>query len=109
MISIVKDNYKYIYVKQTDTEELYDLDFDPNEEHNIISTHVIDKDRNLNVCISDEYFYPYWERSFEALKELREIKNQIYRSASKWYMFKFYMKPYFIKLAFKKIKKKLFR
>lgn len=109
MICIVKKNYKYIYVKQTNTEELYDLDFDPNEEHNIISTHVIDKDRNLNVCISDEYFYPYWERSFEALKELREIKQQIYRSASKWYMFRFYMKPYFIKLAFKRITRKIFR
>lgn len=109
MIAIIKNNYKYIYVKQTNSEELYDLDFDPKEEHNIISSHFIDKDRNLNVCISDEYFYPYWDKAFEALKELRKIKNEIYRSASKWYMFKFYLKPYFIKLAFKRIKKKVFK
>lgn len=107
-IGIVKGKFKYIYVKQTDSEELYDLEFDPDEKHNIADIVQFDRDRKVNICVPDEYFYPYWDEAQAAVKELREIKNGMYRSAGKLFLFKFYMRPYFFKRGLNKIKRKIF-
>lgn len=108
-IGIIKGKYKYIYDKQTDSEELYDLEFDPREDHDVSKYIHFNKDRKLPICASDEYYYPYWDEALKAVVELRKIKDEMYRSASKWTMFKFYLKPYFFKIALKRIKKKIFR
>ncbi|MGN1080771.1 MAG: hypothetical protein ACI4QV_01640, partial [Acutalibacteraceae bacterium] len=107
--AVVKGKFKYIYNKIDDSEELYDLEFDPSEERNLAKHILLDRDRGIQTVISDEYFYPYWDESDKALSQLREIKNGFYKSASKSELFRFYFKPYFFKRALKKIRRKIFK
>ncbi len=78
-LAIIKGNYKYIYNKRTKTEELYDLQFDPEENCNIVSDRIYDIDRRVMTPLKQVYFYPRWDEAKEALNELRQEKNRIWR------------------------------
>lgn len=81
-VAIIKDNYKYCYDKETKTEYLYDLEFDPNENHNLVYPEFYDTDRYLWYSTSQCFYYPHWERATEALAELREIKKNMWKTGS---------------------------
>lgn len=81
-LAIVYDHYKYIYNKQNNTEELYDLDFDPTEEFSIIEDYIYDKDRKINAPSRELYYYPDWDSLPEVRKLLRDEKNRIWRNGS---------------------------
>lgn len=81
-LCIIFGKYKYIYNKKTDTEELYDLEFDPSEECNIISKTKYDSDRKIYTVLSQVYYYPSWEESQEALKEMKKYFATIWRKES---------------------------
>lgn len=78
-LAIICGKYKYIYNKRKNSEELYDLDWDPNENANLFLINVYDKDRHLKYFLSEIYFYPYWGKAKEVGVELRSLKNQIWR------------------------------
>ena len=68
-LAIYKENYKYIFNKINGSEELYDLNYDPDETCNIIEDYVFDVDRNVKSPLRELYFYPYWDR----LDEIRAL------------------------------------
>ena len=70
--AFVKDNFVYIYNKHDGSEELYDLDWDPNQEFNLIENSIYDADRKKTSLASEYYFYPYWGQ----LKEIKEFFRQ---------------------------------
>ena len=82
-LAIIRENFKYIYNKESKTEELYDLSFDPNENCNIVSKTVTDVDRKVKTPLDQVYYYPDWERAQEALAALRAEKDRIWRQESK--------------------------
>jgi arylsulfatase A-like enzyme len=51
-LAIIKDNFKYIYNKETKSEELFDLVFDPQENVNLINRFVYDNDRKTKLFLS---------------------------------------------------------
>lgn len=80
-LAIIKGNYKYIYNKQTATEELYDVIYDSAENMNLVNLLYYDVDRKVEVPLEELYYYPYWDNSQAALKEFREEKERIWREA----------------------------
>ncbi len=81
-LAIVYDHYKYIYNKQTKTEELYDLAFDPTEEFSLIEDYIYDPDRKFQAPSRELYYYPDWEKLPAVRQKLREEKNRIWRNGS---------------------------
>ena len=75
-LAIIHGRFKLIYNKAAKTEELYDLEFDPTEQCNIVSKIVIDVDRKINYALDQIYYYPYWE---EAEKEYKILKAELNR------------------------------
>ena len=81
-LAIIHNNYKYIYNKATNTEEFYDVDFDPYEHCNMISRVIIDEDRHVPTPLDQVYYYPHWDKVDEELAILRGEFNRIWRSES---------------------------
>lgn len=79
-LAIIKDNYKYIYTKRTGEEELYDLQYDPEEHFSIMQDKWFDVDRKLYVESKEEYYYPFWDK-LPALREMfQQERKRIWRN-----------------------------
>ena len=78
-LAIISEKYKYIYNKKTKTEELYDLEFDPDEHCNIVASVVFDVDRKVKTPLNQVYYYPHWDEAQLALSKLRAEKDRIWR------------------------------
>jgi hypothetical protein len=78
-LAIIKDNYKYIFNKKDKTEELYDLDFDPNENVNLLIDKWYDRNRLGYYKLNEIYYYPYWDELEEIYLELNAEKDRIWK------------------------------
>lgn len=81
-LAIIYDKYKYIYNKQNKTEELYDLEFDSNEEFSIMEDYVYDPDRKIKAPSRELYFYPEWTKLPHIRKIMRSEKERIWKNGS---------------------------
>lgn len=81
-VAIVKGKYKYSYNKEEKREYLYDLDFDPEENHNLVYPEFYDTDRFLWYSTSQCFYYPYWDEAMEMLQEMRRIKDQMWKNGT---------------------------
>jgi len=81
-LSIMKDNYKYIYNKIDSTEELYDLEYDPNEDVNLLVDHIYDRNRGEIYYLDEVFYYPQWETAREYYNDLRDKKEEIWEEGS---------------------------
>ncbi len=78
-IAIIKDQYKLTYTKQSDRYGLYDLAWDPEENHNLFYAEYYDVDREIWSSTNQRFFYPRWEEAHEMLKTLLAIKEKMWR------------------------------
>lgn len=105
-LAIIHDHYKYVYNKKTSTEELYDLNFDPNEEFSIIEDFVFDTDRKINAPSREVYYYPQWDKLQEIRDKMRTEKERIWKNGSFKVVLKSNIKdilrPIYVKLTKKK-------
>ena len=81
-LAVIADRFKYIYNKESKTEELYDLVWDPSENYNILNPFYYDKERVTEVIYDELYFYPYAEEAAKAAEALRTIKESVWREPS---------------------------
>ena len=81
-VAIVADNYKYCFDKETNKEGLFDLKFDPEENHNLVYPEFYDVDRFLWYSTAQCFYYPYWEEAQLELTKLREIKAEMWKNGS---------------------------
>lgn len=81
-LAIVYKNFKYIYNKRTDTEELYDLQYDPDENLSLISDDLFDVDRKIKIKIHEEYFYPRWQIIPQIRECMRAEKERVWKNGS---------------------------
>lgn len=77
--AIIYGKYRYIYNKASKTEELYDVEWDPNQNFNLISDWFYDTDRKQKSLSSELYFYPNWDDLPEIRQKLRNEKNRIWK------------------------------
>lgn len=87
-LAIIKDNYKYIYNKFENSEEFYDLEYDPDEIINLVidfkGLKILESHRHRTVPFELITYYPYREKAFTVYQELRKVKENIWREG-KWY------------------------
>jgi hypothetical protein len=84
-IAIIKGKYKYIYEKATKKEFLYDVEWDPSENINLLQTEIYDPDRNKYFSVMQRFFYPHWNAGLpDIAEELRHEKNKLWRTAPLW-------------------------
>ncbi len=99
VLMIRKDNYKYIYNKEDKSEELYDLDFDPNENINLL----VDKwpcfDRQSYYDLDEVVFYDRWNEAKEYFNILKSERTKIWRDAG---VVKNFLYKYFTRLSRKR-------
>jgi len=81
-LAVIYGKYRYIYNKADQSEELYDIKWDPNEEFNLISDYVYDVDRKIISPAKELYFYPEWDKLPSIRILLREQKDKIWREPS---------------------------
>lgn len=82
-VTAVSDGrFKYIYNKKNKLEELYDLEWDPQEEYNILLKSFYDKHRRVLTIYDELYFYPYKEEAEEHLINLRKEMQRFWVKAS---------------------------
>ena len=101
-LAIIKDNYKYIYNKKNKSEELYDLEFDPNENVNLLIDKWYDRNRYGYYNLNEIYYYPYWDKIESIYKELKEEKNRIWKQGS-WLLETAHKLNNYRKIGFKNI------
>ena len=87
--SVIFGRYKYIYNKQTKIEELYDIEYDPNERCNLLLEKRYDIDRKKTVWTSDEYFYPYWDEAKRNYQIIKQHFNSFWKKGTRWQEFKY--------------------
>ena len=83
-IAIVSEKYKYSYDKENKKEYLYDLEFDPEENHNLVYPEFYDTDRFLWYSTAQCFYYPYWNEAMDKLNEFRKIKSSVWKNGS-WF------------------------
>lgn len=81
-LAILKGKYRYIYNKMNKTEELYDIEWDPNENMNLAVSNFYDVDRQVTSLAREYYFYPLWDEVESVLKEFRQKKDEIWRDGT---------------------------
>lgn len=78
-LAVINGKWRYIYNKLDDTEELYDIEWDPHQDFNLISDYIYDVDRRKTAMSCDNYFYPFWDELPEVRIRLRKAKDDIWR------------------------------
>ncbi|MBR7060147.1 MAG: sulfatase-like hydrolase/transferase, partial [Eubacterium sp.] len=77
-LAVVGKRYKYIFNREDSSEELYDLKWDKEENHNILRESYYEKNRGSNVFVDELYFYPYKNKALKEYEKLKKIKNDIW-------------------------------
>ena len=73
----------FIYNKLNKLEELYDLDYDPMEQVNLLKNLLHDDDRGRYVNVKQVYFYPYWDEAMSEYTFIKQFFDKIWKTASK--------------------------
>ncbi|WP_319559843.1 sulfatase-like hydrolase/transferase [Marispirochaeta sp.] len=85
-LAIIKGRYKYIFNKYENTEELYDLEWDPTEEVNLLfllsGCILMDPNRMRKYKPEIVFFYPFKQEALDAFNLLRQQKDKIWRQGS---------------------------
>ena len=82
-LAIIYKEFKYIYNKRTRTEELYDLEFDPNENVNLLCETILEQGRNRLYYLNEVYYYPKWNLVKEVYQNLKKKKEEIWREETR--------------------------
>ncbi len=83
-IAIIRDNYKFTYDKKKNRFGLFDLSWDPEENHNLYYAEYYDVDREIWSPLNQRIFYPesMWKEAHTAGEKLEEYFRSIWRMGS---------------------------
>lgn len=81
--AILYKNFRYIYNRIDGSEELYDIEWDLNQNFNLIKDYTHDVDRHVDIRSRELYFYPYWDKLPAVRERVRNEKQRIWREPSK--------------------------
>lgn len=78
-LSIIHQDFAYIYNKADRTEELYDLANDKYERVNLLKSIDYDVDRKVKAPVRDYYYSPYWDDVYSIVEDFRHLRSKIWR------------------------------
>lgn len=108
-LAVVGEKYKYIFSKREKKEELFDLEWDPQERFNLLETDRYDEDKKVLRNTRELYFYPYWEQVPENYVRLKQCKNQIWREGTWWEETYCYLRDLYAKIKRRRAAQKLMK
>ena len=79
---VIFENFRYIYNKKDKKEELYDIEWDPYQNFNLMSDYTYDVDRKVTNISRELYFYPHWNEAVTVRDELPKVLQSIWRESS---------------------------
>lgn len=77
--AILYKQYRYIYNKIDNTEELYDIEWDSTQKFNLMEDTMFDVDRKVINISRELYFYPLWEELPNIREQLRNERLKFWR------------------------------
>lgn len=80
-LAIVHGKYKYIYEKATKKEFMYDVEWDKEENINLIDTEIYDTDRHRRYSLTQRFFYPSWTDIPAEIVYMRKVKDGLWKNA----------------------------
>ena len=86
-LAVVYGKYRYIYNKETRTDELYDVEWDPHQDFNLMSDYVYDVDRHIESPARELFFYPEWDLLPAIREKLRKEKERIWKEPTRRQLF----------------------
>lgn len=81
-VAIVHGNFKLCYDKHGRRFELYDLSYDPAEEHNLFYPEFYDTDRKCWYSLNQRFYYPNWQAVAEEKEFLQKIFYQMWKNGT---------------------------
>lgn len=105
-LAVIGKRYKYIYNKNGNSEELYDIVWDPEERFNLLEGERYDEDKKQLRSTKELYFYPYFDKVEQAYKELKKHKDEIWRVGSRKDETEAYLRNEVLKFKKKRLAKK---
>ena len=81
-VAIVHGNFKLCYDKHSRQFELYDLDYDPAEEHNLFYPEFYDTDRKCWYSLNQRFYYPGWQTAMEEKEYLQNIFRELWQTGT---------------------------
>ncbi len=81
-LAIIKGKYKYIYEKATKKEYLFDIEWDKEENINLLDTEIYDSDRKQHFSATQRFYYPHWNDGLDIIAAgFREEKKRLWKDA----------------------------
>lgn len=93
-LAIIGERFKLIYNSKGKVMELYDLDWDPLENYNILKRYHYDSDRHYTVYYDEHFYYPFKATAIEQMKIMEAELKRIWREPSRIQLLKFHIKTY---------------
>lgn len=81
--AILYKNFRYIYNKIDGSEELYDIEWDPNQNFNLMEDTMYDTDRKVINISRELYFYPHWNDLSHIREILRNERVKMWKELNK--------------------------
>lgn len=84
VLTIVEGNFKYWYFKKYRAEALYDLEFDPLEQRNLLLQEVYSRAKKRTIAMHQAIAYPDWSVAEQAYVRLRCERERVWRDPGLW-------------------------
>lgn len=78
VLTIVEGPFKYWYFKKYRAEALFDLEFDPREERNLLLEQVYSRAKKRSIAMHQAIAYGRWEEAGEAYRRLRGERQRVW-------------------------------
>jgi hypothetical protein len=81
-VAIIHNDFKLCYDKHSRKFELYDLSYDPREEHNLFYPEFYDTDRKCWYSLNQRFYYPNWQAVAGEKELLQNIFSGMWRNGT---------------------------
>ena len=83
-LAIRKGRYKYLYLKKYKAEALFDLDFDPLEQRNLLLQEVYSRAKKRSIALDQAFQYETWDAAEEAYISLKAQRKSVWQDPNVW-------------------------
>lgn len=84
VLTIVEGRFKYWYLKKYRAEALYDLDFDPLEQRNLLLKDVYSRAKKRTIAMHQAIHYERWGEAEQAYVRLRAERERVWNDPGFW-------------------------
>lgn len=84
ILTVRSGRYKYLFYKKYQAEALFDLDFDPLEERNLLLEDVYSRAKKRTIAMTQAIHYSAWTEAEQAYARLRADRERVWYDPGFW-------------------------